>query len=237
MKLRYRWPTLLAALLVIAVNGWLWSLPRARIVEGPPPHPPGEQHMLLEPGLVLRQTLSLPVPAPRDVKLRVWVQRVTAQQPFLRIRGESHGQDLGAAILPLAPADGAFHMRQAAWWHLPATAKELTVVIEGHGMRIATTAVDRVAGGSLEINQASQAPSDLALQLLSGDLGIERYLPLTAITDGKPGLLAWFRYPLALFSLYLILMASLLRSPRRLLRWVEDAAGASVDHLPSRQQP
>ena len=223
MNLPYRWTTLLVCLAFVGVSSWLWSLPFAQVVEGPVPGLPAEHHVLLEPGVVLRQIVTLPSPAPRDIAVRFWVQRVPAQQPFLRIRGESAGEVLGVALVPLAAADGAFHMRQAPWWHLPVGAQQLTLVIEGHGMHVAATAVDRVAGGDLEINNISHAPKDLALQLVSGDLGIERYLPLTRIVEGKPGILAWVRYPLVLFLLYLVAAITLLRSPLRLLRWLEDA--------------
>lgn len=237
MSMRSRWPALLACLLILLVNVWLWSLPLARIVEGPQPQPIGEHQVLLEPGVVLRQTLTLPTPAPRDVALRFWTQRIVpAERPFLRIRGESDGQVLGVAAVPLAAADGAFHMRQAPWWHLPSGARQLTVVIEGSGLRVAALAVDQVTGGDLEMNNVSQAPRDLALQLVSGDLGIERYLPLSRIAEGKPGVLAWLRYPLALFSLYLIAVMSLLRSPARLLRWVEDSSSTPANGSTSTRQ-
>jgi hypothetical protein len=222
MKLPYRWPTLLACLVFVGVGSWLWSLPFAQVMEGTVPGPIGEHHVLLEPGVVLQQTLTLPSPAPRDVAVRLWVQRVPALQPFLRIRGESDGQILGVAMVPLAPADGMFHIRQAPWWHLPAEAQHLTVVVEGHGMQVATMA----AGGNLD--HVSQTPSDLAIQLVSGDLGIERYLPMTRIAQGKPGILAWVRYPLVLFLLYLIAAIMLLRSPLRLLRRLESAADTSA---------
>jgi hypothetical protein len=222
MKLTYRWPILLAYLVLAGVSTWLWSLPFAHVVEGPLPDPIAEHYVLLEPGVVLRQTLTLPSPAPRDIAVRLWVQRVPAQQPFLRIRGESAGRVLGIAMVPLAAADGAFHVRQAPWWQVPVGAQQLTLVIEGHGMHVAATAVDRIAGGDLEINNSSPAPGDLALQLVSGDLGIERYLPLTRIVEGKPGILAWVRYPLVLFLLYLAAAITLLRSPLRLLRRLED---------------
>lgn len=232
---RSRWPMRLAGLLIVAVNVWLWSLPLARVVEGRSPQL-GAGQVVLEPGVVLRQTLTLPTPAPRDVAVRLWTQRIVpAERPFLRIRGEIDGQLLGAATIPLAPADGAFHPRQAPWWHLPAGARQLTLVIEGSGLRVATLAADQVAGGDLEISGAPHAAGDLALQLVSGDLGIERYLPLSRIAEGKPGVLAWLRYPLALLSLYMIAMISLLRSPGRLLRWIEDASGAPAER--STRQP
>ncbi|MBV9788998.1 MAG: hypothetical protein JOZ51_12525 [Chloroflexi bacterium] len=225
MSLRARWPTLLAVLLIMAVNIWLWSLPLAQVSEGSPPVQPGAQQVELMPGVELRQTLTLPTPAPRDVALRFWTQRIVpAEQPFVQIRGESNGQVLGVARMPLAPADGMFHMRQAPWWQLPAGAQQLTIVIEGSGLRVATMATDQAADG------------DLALQIVSGDLGIERYLPLSRINQGKPGVLAWLRYPLALLSLYLIAVVSLLRSPARLLRWVEDSAGLSADSLSTPRQ-
>ena len=234
MSLRSRWPTLLACLLIVVINVWLWSLPLAQVSEGPPPPQPGARQVELLPGVELRQTLTLPTPAPRDVALRFWTQRIVpAERPFVQIRGESNGQVLGVARIPLAAADGAFHMRQAPWWHLPAGTQQLTVVIEGSGLRVATTAADQVAGGDLQLAGVSQTPSDLALQLVSGDLGIERYLPLSRINQGKPGVLAWLRYPLALFSLYLITVVSLLRSPARLLSWVEDSSGVSADSSPS----
>ncbi|HEY0605066.1 MAG TPA: hypothetical protein VGD58_19260 [Herpetosiphonaceae bacterium] len=230
MSPRSRWPTLLACLLIVALNVWLWSLPLAQVVEGPQPQSIGEQLVVLDPGVVLRQTLTLSTPAPRDVALRLWTQRIVpAERPFLRIRGESNGKLLGAATIPLAPADGAFHLRQAPWWRLPSGARQLTLVIEGSGLRVATVAADQMAGGDLEINGAAQPQNDLALQLVSGDLGIERYLPLSRITEGKPGVLAWLRYPLALLSLYMIAMIGLLRSPARLLRWVEDSSSISAD--------
>lgn len=238
MSPRSRWPTLLACLLILAVNVWLWSLPLARVVEGPQPQTIGERQVVLNPGVVLRQTLTLPTPVPRDVALRLWTQRIVpAERPFLRIRGESQGAVLGAATIPLAPADGAFHMRQAPWWHLPAGAQQLTVVIEGSGLRVATVAADQVADGDLEISGAVQPSGDLALQLVSGDLGIERYLPLSRIAEGKPGILGWLRYPLALLSLYMIAIISLLRSPARLLRWVEDSSSLPAESATPTRQP
>ncbi|HEY0736356.1 MAG TPA: hypothetical protein VGD69_15685 [Herpetosiphonaceae bacterium] len=238
MSPRSRWPTLLACLLIVALNVWLWSLPLAQIVEGPQPQRIGERLAVLEPGVVLRQTLTLSTPTPRDVALRLWTQRIVpAERPFLRIRGESNGEVLGAATIPLAPANGAFHLRQAPWWRLPSGAQQLTVVIEGSGLRVATSATDQVAGGDLEINGSAQPQSDLVLQLVSGDLGIERYLPLSRIAQGKPGVLAWLRYPLALLSLYMIAMIGLLRSPARLLRWVEDPSGISAEGSTSTRQP
>jgi hypothetical protein len=229
MKSARLWALVGTGLLLILGAG-LWSLPFARTEAGPLPQPLNEHRILLERGMVLRQTLTLPTPPPRDVALRVWVQRIVpADQPFLKLRGESDGQVLGEMTLPLAPADGALHVRQAPWWRLPAEAQSMTLVVEGHGMWIAAMSADDVAGGDLEVNGVSRAPGDLAIQLVSGDLGIERYLPMTRIAEGKPGPLAWPRYSLVLLLIYVLAVVRLVASIPRLVHSLQSAALLQAD--------
>lgn len=167
------------------------NLPVADIEQGAPPVALGENQLSIKRNVPLNQTLTLPTPTPREVSIRIWLQLFPSENPFLNARGIVAGQEVGRAEVTLPPVDGAFHAITLPWWQLPANADKMTLSLEGHGVFILATTVDRVLGGSLSINNVDQAPVDLVIQMTSGDRGIDRYVPVSQIVSGKPGLLGW----------------------------------------------
>lgn len=221
---RFRlWLLATTTLIFVLLAGWILTLPLAQLVEGVAPQPLGESQIRLENG-VIRQTLALPTPTPHEIAPRIWLQLYPTSGHVLRVRAEHAGQVLGESAVRLAGLDQAFHKVELPWFEVPAGATDVTLVLEGHGVIVLATAVDRVAGGDLELNGVSRAPSDLAIQLVSGDRGIDRYLPLSRIAAGKPGILGWPRFSLLLIFAYVICMITLVGVGSRLLRYVERTA-------------
>ncbi|HEX6289124.1 MAG TPA: hypothetical protein VFZ66_08025 [Herpetosiphonaceae bacterium] len=222
MKRVRLWSIAVGCLLVLGLSFWAVVQPLAQAVEGPPP-PLGESRVTLESGHVVRQTLALPQPVPGDIAPRIWIQRVLLEQARLTVRAEAVGQTLGQTSVRLPVPDQSFHVLQLPWWHIPAGARSVTLTIEGNGVVLLATAVDRVAGGDLEIDGVSHAPGDLALQIVSSDRGIERYVPLSAAAAQKPGVLGWPRLVLLVIAAFVIGGMLLIGSAARLARLVEGA--------------
>ena len=208
-------------LALLGCAGAIFTLPLATIVEGPALLSVSASQIRFEPGTLVRQTLALPTPTPREIAPRIWVQLLPAANHFLQARVEGGGQILGEAVLTLPAGDNAFHMVQLPWQKLPSGTSGVTLVFEGHGVAILATNADRIAGGSVEVDGVAQISRDLALQMVSGDRGIERYLPLSRIAAGKPGLLGSPRFFLMVMYLYLIVVVVLVGSVFRLLRYIE----------------
>lgn len=196
------------------------------VVEGPRPGPLGESQLRLGRDLVVQQTLTLPPLTAPEVALRVWIQPMPGEDKFLRVRGKVGAREHGWQDVALPRGKTTVHSVQLPWWTLPSEAQSMTVDLEGSGLVLLTTAVDRVAGGTLVINDVPHAPSDLVLQIVSGDRGMDRHFPFSRFAEGKPGLLGLPHSFLMLGFAYVLFVIVLLPSAAWLIQrtreWTDD---------------
>lgn len=202
------WPLVPLALLIAAL-----LLPVERLREDARPLVALEANLLLSDGSTARQTVTLTGAPEEQVALRVWALLEPSDGPYLYARCTSAGRVVSEAALPLPTNDRAYHAIDGPWCDTHGQ-RSLALTLEGNGVRLMTTGVDRVPGTLFKDAVAQQA-SDLVLQVRQRQPGIDRYLPVSRWASNKPGLLGWPRLYLLLPLLYLLLLLALLRAVAR----------------------
>lgn len=201
------WPVWCLALLLLC--GLALTLPTETISQGPRPLLRLESSVFLTDGMTLEQTVELTQPVPAQAAFRVWILLEQSNAPFLTMqcRGDQVAGPLFRVVLP--SPDGAYHLVEQPWCDLPGQ-QRVVLRLHGHGVRVMTTAADRIAGALLQDGVPVRS-SDLVLQLRQRKPGIDRYLPVSRWAAGKPGLPGWKPLYLLLPCLYLACAAVLLR--------------------------
>lgn len=220
MKARSSRAALLMLLIVLGAI-IVARIPVANIVEGPAPVILNEAQIRFDPGTRVEQRIALYQDTAAELQVRLWVQVFPSFDPFLNAQLMVGNTVIDQTSVQLPPANGAFQRVTLPWWRLPRGTQQINIVLEGRGVFVQATSVDRVPGGALTVNGRELPSNDLLFQLTSGDRGIDRYLPVSEIAAGKPGLLAWPHAVLLLAYAYLLAMIGLVCSVPRLARFVQ----------------
>jgi hypothetical protein len=201
MKTTQRHMSLLLLVVPLCLSVLIGCIPRPHVSETIAPPQDEQQRIRLDHGLVmLNQTFVLPAPDPTLLSLRIWVQTLPSYKPYLSVFAAVAPATFGPVSPLLPPADGRFHLLELPWWKLPPNARSMALAIKGHGVLIMTTTGPSVAGSELKIDGVQNFDITLAVQLRTRTGGIEHYLPLSYMSDGRPGMLGS-----PYFFLYLLL--------------------------------
>lgn len=209
--LSQRW--LLWLVLPLALGLLTLLLPVEQRRDDPRPLIGLESNLYMSDGATLRQTVVLDDPVAEQAAFRVWALLEQSRAPYLYLRCLSAGRVVGEGVLRLPPPDRAYHALDGPWCDTLGQ-RNMSIVLEGNGVRLMTTAVDRVPGVLFKQEQPLR-DSDLVLQVRHRSAGVDRYVPVSRWAADKPGILGWPHLYLLLPLLYLTLTGVLVQVARR----------------------
>lgn len=229
-----------ATAITLAVTAMIVGVPAANVTTSASPAVVEAQRIRLDYGSVtLHQTIILPQPPPNELAIRLWVQRLPAYVPYLTVYGSSGNRTYGPAVVELPPPDGAFHPVELPWWQMASNANSISLAVKGDGVLVLTTTPADNLAPSLKVNGVSRPESALAVQLTGRRGGLEQYVPLLRIAEGKPGILGWPKLLPVLLVAVMVTLAAFSRIRSRLIRLAEQAyheqisaSGASKTNAP-----